>query len=307
MEPTGESNEPNAVQRLASSLGDTQVRVGIAALAGVAALAIFYMRFCDEVVLPPKPAPPRLSDNVSPTSVTAAVEASAEGYAAFLAEDSAAYGVRPSATIESMSKKLPYSLDENRHELQPGGNRASVESSGLRITASARGSGRDQMLTLRIDNLTDKPLAYHIETAPERGTRECVRKSTVRHNALALESKGYVVRSECGHKPGKGIEILKIETMTLPELSYYYVSALSPASVGLDPRPTAGHKPPNNVEPCTRAPSASLERAVETGETSWRDLIDFYARHSCKTYRFPLSYKAFMKSGERPLPVVGDD
>jgi len=307
MEPTGKPDEPNAAQRFASSLSDTHLRLGIAVLAGVVALAIFHLRFCYEVTLPRKPAPPSVSDRVAPSDVTAALEASQEGYVAFLEGDSKSYGIRPPATLESMSKKLPYSLDENRHELVPGTPRASIETSGLRLTASARGSGRSQTLTLRIDNLTNKPVAYRVETLPDRGVRECHRKTVIRHNALALEPEGYAVRSECGHKPGKGLTVVKVETLTLPPLSYYYVSALTPASVGLDPRTSAGHKPPSNVEPCSRAPSAALERAMETGESTWRDLIDFYARHSCKTYRFPIGYKAFLKSGERPLPAVREE
>ncbi len=307
MELPENSPEPNAVQRFASSLSDAQMRLGIVVVAGVVALAVFYLRFCYEVTLPKKPAPPHLATNVAPLDVSEALEASQQGYAAFLESDSKRYGVRPPATVESMSKKFPYSLDENLHKLRPGTDSAIVESSGLRITASARGTGKNQMLTLRIDNLTDKPLAYHVETVPDRGTRECNRKPTIRHNAVALEPKGYVVRSECGHKPGKGLEIRKIETMTLLPLSYYYLSAVDPRSLGLDPRATDGHKPPRGVEPCSRAPSASLDRSIETGETTWRDLVDFYARHSCKIYRFPLGYKAFMKSGERPLPAVAED
>jgi hypothetical protein len=48
----------------------------------------------------------------------------------------------------------------------------------------------------------------------------------------------------------------------------------------------------------------AVRSGLERGEIGWRDLIDFYARHRCQTYQFPLLYRAFKIDGERPVPAV---
>ena len=53
-------------------------------------------------------------------------------------------------------------------------------------------------------------------------------------------------------------------------------------------------------EPDLEAVRAGLER----GEIGWRDLVDFYARHRCQTYQFPISYRAFSAEGAMRLPVA---
>ena len=94
------------------------------------------------------------------------------------------------------------------------------------------------------------------------------------------------------------------ETVALPKLSYYYVSALSPTAVGLDRLSSRGHRAVGGRLPCQTFQSAVLDGALRTGATTWRDLIDFYARHPCQVYTFPNGYKAFSTDGERALPAV---
>jgi hypothetical protein len=272
-------------------------------MAALLVLLIMRLRFCTEMTLDRRPPRPNVT-NVAPSDVAAEVEASERGYAAFLVGDSRKYSVSPAMTPADMAKKFPYNVDENRYLLTPGKADSSIQTAGLRLTASVRGAGSDQSLVLRIDNLTDRPIAYRVETRPERGTRSCRNKTELRHNALALEANGYVIRSECRHKRGKGLKILKVETVSLPELSYFYISGLRPQSLGLDSRSTDGHVHPGGVDVCNRSISAELASSLETGDVTWRDLIDFYARHPCKTYRFVNSYKAFSETGELRLPAV---
>ena len=164
------------------------MRIGIGVLAALLVVVILRLRFCYDVSLPPKPPRPDVSETVaSAKDITEAVEASVEGYAAFLAEDSKRYRIDPPATPETMARKFPYALDETTRELVPGTAKSTLETAGLRLTASARGTGHSKILTLRIDNLTDRPVAYNVVTRPERGQRACHSKSTLPHNALVLE------------------------------------------------------------------------------------------------------------------------
>ncbi len=50
--------------------------------------------------------------------------------------------------------------------------------------------------------------------------------------------------------------------------------------------------------------SQAVRSGIERHEISWRDLVDFYARHRCQTYQFPTSYRALTSDGERPIPAV---
>jgi hypothetical protein len=50
--------------------------------------------------------------------------------------------------------------------------------------------------------------------------------------------------------------------------------------------------------------SQAVRSGLEQGQIGWRDLVDFYARHRCPTYRFPSSYRAFRSDGERQVPDI---
>jgi hypothetical protein len=85
------------------------------------------------------------------------------------------------------------------------------------------------------------------------------------------------------------------------------VSSLPAAALDLDPRDrlaARGHRPAGGRSPCRVFHSAEVSSAVASGSATWRDLIDFYARHSCAIYSFASDYKAFERAGQRPLPVA---
>jgi hypothetical protein len=93
--------------------------------------------------------------------------------------------------------------------------------------------------------------------------------------------------------------------MELPRLSYFYVSRLFPSHIGLEGQSTRGHvAPAGNI--CTNIPEQAIRRGIERGEVSWRDVVDFYARHSCERYIFPVGYRAFTRTGAYQLPVSPD-
>jgi hypothetical protein len=84
------------------------------------------------------------------------------------------------------------------------------------------------------------------------------------------------------------------------------VGRLFPPHIGLDARPTRGHRPRAGII-CADIPEQAIRIAMEKGATSWRDVIDFYARHSCVRHIFYEEYKAFARAGAYELPVAPGD
>jgi len=97
-----------------------------------------------------------------------------------------------------------------------------------------------------------------------------------------------------------------VEVIKLSPLQYVYVSNLVPEKIGLEPRAARGHRPAVKQRLCHMVSSAAVYRALESGATTWHDMIDFYARHRCQTYSFPVGYKAFQTDGEKPQPAVDE-
>jgi hypothetical protein len=98
---------------------------------------------------------------------------------------------------------------------------------------------------------------------------------------------------------GIALAVSRAETVEVPPLSAWYLDHVPLSAVGLEPRFTRGHLAPETGARCTFAMPQAVRSGLERGEIGWRDLIDFYARHRCQTYQFPLSYRAFKQDGER--------
>ncbi len=145
-----------------------------------------------------------------------------------------------------------------------------------------------------------------MDTIASGGGRRCLTKGDLEHNALALLPGEAVERTECVYRRGMDLKIERIETMSLPALSYYYVSQLRPSHIGLDARATEGHRAPAG-RICDDIPEQAIRLGMEKETVSWRDVVDFYARHRCETYTFPVGYRAFTRKGQLPLPVARSD
>ena len=272
------------------------LRIGAAAAAVGLALAITSLRFCGAVSLPSKPEPPSESLATSQDVLRAASETEGS-WLGYIDRDAATAGVAaPSAT--AMAKKLVYRSDEGHHSLAPG--EPALEVAGLRLTAIAsRGT-----LSLRVENRTERDVAYHVVTRPSPASA-CTRRDLLPHNAQVIAKGGREERSECEYHDGMSLEIDRIESIELAPLQAYYVSRVPPIALGSEPRLARGHEPelPAGQAICNLTPSQAQRAAIENGAVTWRDLVDFYARHRCDTYRFPTYYRAFMKDGEMPLPA----
>jgi hypothetical protein len=292
-------------------LSDVAFRIGVGAAAVAAAAVIGRLTFyhpIDLPAVPPEPVPTRETVAVAVAAVTA-VQPDPGAYAQQLASDSRALRIEPPVTPADLSGVLAYRVDATRRILAPGRKRATAHVLGLDLSLSVddiAGSPRRQ-LVLTIENKTGDHLAYRVLTQSSRGIGPCFAKQDLAHNAIALAPGERVRRSECIYRKGLSLFVDRVETILLPRLSYYYVSALPAAALEidrLDRLAARGHLAVGARSPCRVFRSAELSAALASGSATWRDLVDFYARHPCGVYSFDMNYKAFQKDAERPLPSV---
>jgi hypothetical protein len=102
--------------------------------------------------------------------------------------------------------------------------------------------------------------------------------------------------------------ILRVENKTDQYLAYRVTTTVSVSSQRCMAKGDLAHNAmgiaPPKGKPCTEIPEQTIRRGLERGETTWRDVVDFYARHACEMYPFPSGYRAFEKPGQYPLPVT---
>lgn len=277
---------------------DAQFRLGVAASGLVLVAVITGARFCGSASLPPKPA--RMAGPSGPArSLIAKGAASPAVYQDFLERDAASAGTRV-PSIESMSRKLPYRVDEVRHVLEVGA--PPIELAGLRLTVGLEGTS----LMLSIENLTDGDLAYAVATTPTPNISGCNAAPAQLFNAMVIAKGATERRVECVYREGMALAINKVETLEVSALSAWYIALVPPALVGVEARIARGHRAPETSEKCSTSVSQVVRSGLDSGQIGWRDLVDFYARHRCATYRFPSAYRAFKEDGERALPATAE-
>jgi hypothetical protein len=273
---------------------DAQFRLSVGVVAIVLVAGISAVRFCGRVSLPPKPAPPT-SLRGTPSELLTKASASPAAYADFVARDAAAAGVR-APTLEELSRKLPYRVDEARHVLEVG--QPPVELAGVRI----RAVHREQAIALEIVNATGSDIAYDIVSTPIPSVR-CGGVAALPFNAMTIARGGSETRVECMWRDGIALVITRVETLEVSPLSAWYLTHVPPSVVGIEPRIASGNRLPA-TDRCSSVLPQAVRSGLERGEIGWRDLADFYARHRCQTYQFPLVYRAFKVDGERSMPAV---
>lgn len=273
------------------------IRIGVVAGTIGLGLAISTLQFCGAVSLPAKPPPP--ADTLAASQEVLRRSTQTEsGWVASLDKDALAAGVE-APTPQAMSKKLVMRADEGTRTLAPG--EPAIDAAGLRLSAVESGG----TLALVIENRATSDSAYRVVTRvrPDGG---CGRREVDAYNANVVPRGGREVRSECTYRGGMSLEISRVESIELSPLSAFYVSKVPPRALGADARLAVGHEPdlPGGAQVCNIAVSQALRAGLDSGAIQWRDLVDFYARHRCETYQFPLQYRAFVRDGERPLPAA---
>ena len=278
-----------------SMISDAQFRIGVGAVGIALAAGIIAVRFGGGVTLPAKPAPPSNPSGTSSELLTRS-SASPAVYQDFVGRDAAAAGVR-APTIEELSRKLPYRVDEARHVIAVG--QPSLEIAGVRL----RAVHLTDVLALEVANATDSDIAYVVATAPMPAAG-CNSAPVQPFNAMTIARGHSETRVECGWRDGMALAVTRVETVEVSPLSAWYLSHVPPSVVGIPPRIARGHYAATATERCSVVVPQAVRSGLERGEIGWRDLIDFYARHRCQTYQFPLLYRAFKSDGERPVPAV---
>lgn len=277
------------------SITDAQFRLGVLITGAALVGAIAMLRFSGPVTLPPKPPPPTSPVGTSSELLTRS-SASPAVYRDFIARDAAAAGVR-APTLEELSRKLPYRIDRVGHMLSVG--QPALDVAGVRLRALRVGNA----LALEIANATGSDIAYHVVSTPVPAAA-CSTAPLVAFNAMTIRRGGRETRIECVWRAGSALAITRIETVELPPLSTWYMDHVPPTAVGIEPRIARGHHDLDDAERCAFALPQAVRSGLEREEIGWRDLVDFYARHRCQTYRFPLSYRAFSSDGEHSVPAV---
>jgi len=285
-------------------LSDKQYQLLVFGVAIAGMLLVTRMRYCGDFNLPGKPGKPIVKVK-SARAVTKSITLSSGAYRAYIAQDAKTFGI-PKPRLAQMTAVFPYHADRERRVLAPGD---STDVLGMRLTLSveklAGSSYRHMFLT--IENLGHTPLAYRIQTRPSSGKSACSRMHQVAHNSLALGAGGKIHRAECVYRKGRTLEVQIVETIELPELGYLYLSSMDAQNFALDPRTAKGHQPPVRAMSCRIQQAASLRNAIDSGAVTWRNQAEFYARHRCKSYPFPVTYQAFQEDGEQTLPVGASD
>lgn len=274
----------------------SQLRIGTLLGAGALVLIILYVRFCGSVSLPNKPPPPQGPSGTQRELMTRST-GSLPIYKSFLESDAQTAGIT-APTVAEMSKQFAYRVDEARHVLEPG--QPPIDLAGLRLHVERTGNS----IILVIENRLDSAIAYNITSAPSSGGALCKQASPLPFNAMIIEKGSTERRTECLYRDGMAIVVAKAETMELNPLSAWYVSQVPPIQVGVDEVIARGHRGLKTNEICSPVMPTVVRTGLDRGDIGWRDLVDFYARHRCQSYQFPVTYRAFKKDAERALPAV---
>ncbi len=279
------------------AMSDQQFRAGVG-LAGIVLVAIItVVRFCGSMSLPPKSQPPHVVGKTESQILSTKSGASPAEYEEFLAKDALSLGVR-TPSIADMSKKLVYRVDEARHVLEVG--QPAIELAGLRIVAMHT----DEAIDLKIENRTSFDVAYQVVSTPVPAAGNCNSARPLPFNAMVIAKGQSETRTECAWHDGIAIAVTKVETLELTPIESFYIEQVSPLAVGIEDRIAHGHHVDGSVELCSEIVPQVVRSGLDRGEIGWRDLIDFYARHRCRTYLFPSTYRAFKSDGEQQLPVI---
>jgi hypothetical protein len=279
------------------AISDEQFRASVIGGGILLALGIAAVRFCGSVSLPPKPvaSPPEVTGTSS--DLLSASASSPAMYLDLLARDAQAAGLAK-PTIEEMSRKFSHRVDVGRHVLEVG--QRPIALAGLELSAVQAG----ESLGLEIRNTTRFDLAYLVISAPAPDL-DCSGARPLPLNVMVIGAQQRETRVECVWRDDVAITIARVETIELSPLSARYVSQVPPEVVGIEDRIARGHRVEPSGERCPSIVPQAVRTGLERGEIGWRDLIDFYARHRCQTYQFPLTYRAFNANGAQRLPIAG--
>lgn len=259
----------------------------------------------------PPPAPERPKAPPPPeVMMNSVLKYSQPVYKALLESDARTWKL-PLISLDQLGRPNPYFAElRGRRKLKAkGGKGSAIETAHLRLSleiAKKKATLEGQSfavdhLVLRIENRTDKYLAYRVDTSVA-DKNKCTSKGDLPHNALVIEPRQVVLRSECLYRSDESVDLTRVEVIELPPLSAHYVSRLPPNPTLYDSRTAAGHVPLSGTL-CPQTFSwRDIQEGIDRKEIGWKDVIDFYARHNCEEYSFFRAYR-YRTAARDPLPA----
>jgi hypothetical protein len=254
---------------------------------------------------PPAPEPPRPPPPPEVTMNTV-LKYSQPVYRALIETDAKSFKVQV-PTLSELGEPNPYAQEINsRHKLR---QKSPIETPHLRLSLSiskrtAHLEGQRYSvdhLVLKIENRTNKYLAYRVQTWVSDKAK-CSSKGDLTHNALVLQPRQVLERTECLYRADENIDVTRVEVIELLPLQAYYVARLPPNPILYDPRTAGGHVPlAGTVCPQTFS-WREIQDGIDRGAIGWRDVIDYYARHNCDEYSFFKEYR-YRTDPAAPLPA----
>lgn len=283
--------------------GNTLLAIGVAVCATVIVIAVVSLRFLQKEPPPPPPSPPPPPAE----SVGRIIRYSPEYYKASTEEDAKRYHVAP-LDPATLAEPLVYAAELGAPRAMKVGH-DTLETPHLVVSAHVKKEWartpagqafKFDHIVLTLENRSDKPIAYRVATTVSH-PESCQSQGAIEHNAIALEPRETIERSECLWHKHQTLRVDSVEAIELTRLGYYYVSRLNPVQIGLDARTAAGHRVPAPAKECSFVPWRDIEASAAEAHTGWADVIDFYARHNCDDYSFFRGYRRW--TAPRPLPA----
>lgn len=263
------------------------------------AALLFSLRFCVDHTIAPKPPRP-VVEIQDVRDMIDRNNALPQTWLTFLDKDADAAGLKAPLAAD-LRRAFPYQLDETKRNLTVGG---SFQAAGLTISLAIRPVNNEPTAVLEVANDGRLAKAFRILASSNYSSNECSRSSSLFESRTAVPGGGKVARNECTARRDLALDIISVESMEVPELSALYISRVPAGVFGLDHRLARDHRALFGGAMCMVALSSAVRGAFENGKITWRDLVDFYARHRCDSYQFPLDYRAFTGEGEMELPAV---
>jgi hypothetical protein len=279
------------------ALTDLQYKLAVTGGAALLVVVATTVSFCGGVTLPAKPPAPVKSGTAQ--QLMKATSESESVWMDYVEKDAKAAGIA-TPTPSEMSKVLRYqksAMTTLALDAEP------ISLAGLQVRLLKVDQPADT-IAVKLVNASTMALAYNITAESSTSSYVCDNVKYAPHNAIIVAAGKSETVSICSFRPGATVALM-VETIELPALSQRYLSQLPPALVGIGEKRAKSHVTPDGLPfACSAIPSSSVRGGLANGKIGWRDLIDFYARHRCNTYVFHLSYRAFTKDGERPLPAA---
>jgi hypothetical protein len=264
-----------------------------------------YVMVQDEGPEPPPPPPPPAIEKTAVRHIRFT-----EGYyRALLEEDAKRFGVAP-FDVSQMLAPANYQAEFRgaqtlgKRPMMTNHLKIAVRSERVRVGTTESGFSVEH-LVLRIENTSDKPIAYVVETKLT-DPKGCSGKGDMGHNAIALKPHESIDRTECIYARWNELRVTRVDVMELTLLGYHYVSRLTPTQLGLDDRAGGGHLVPGGAQVCQHVPGREVREGLMRGTTRWQDVMDFYARHNCDEYWFFAGYRMREQPLEKLVPAMDE-